>query len=705
MKRILIILAVGVLVLQALAFDCAAQSASADSFEGWLEKYGAWDRLEQEYASESSNDAPDVILKRAEVYLNLNSPGKALEIIEMTPAFADNATEAQRLWLGGKAQRAMGDLNKAVLWFSQSASMTPDTNTMIRRFKDEAGLQNVWMDVWLKRFWSFRANTTLSRDVQYEALKRIQSVGATVWGGSYWTTAGTALSSQVLGQSPSMATNETANGAADGAAAMVSGADSDAIVKALALVSLENFEEARAAVETLGRDEVRAFWRMVVDFLETGGLPSDLAVFDSGNYLKAKAFWEGNLLAPYSVSRSQWLLGNPESGPWTSFRNNILSMPLPDANRAIDNELGSMLISEQTGALLGSFKFALALANGDFTSSATAWNKTDKRLLPLALQLAGVMRFKDNLNNLLPENQAEAIKVHPILTALCSAGGYEVNTDEAPFWISAPADRITTLSQRDWPMDKLLLLASWQQEFMKSPSEDLAKRSAFLFDDTAFGIESTLYLADQAVRANQLQLGAFYLNSVKAHTLGPVQKMHWHDVKLRLELESGREDAALETYRQMAASSEAIPVMTRLRMALLFQQKRDFAAARDQLLAIWASRDTITTTLQAETLFWLGEGEQGMQNTEKALDYYLQLAWKYPQENIWALTAMYRASLIYERQGKYDTAKRLLNTVVSRADRKEQREAAKARIDAIDKKMGKGGQAPATGGSTLVYPF
>ncbi|ADU62567.1 MAG: tetratricopeptide repeat protein [Pseudodesulfovibrio sp.] len=697
MKRILIILAAGVLVLHGFAFDCAAQSASADSFEGWLEKYGAWDRLEQEYASESSSDAPDVILKRAEVYLNLNSPGKALEIIEMTPAFADNAYEIERLWLGGKAQRAMGDLNKAVLWFSQSASLTPDANTMIRRFKDEAGLEHVWMDVWLKRFWSFRANTTLSRDVQYEALKRIQSVGATVWGGSYWTTAGTALASQVHGQSPSPATG--------GVASMVSQADSDAIVKALALVSLENFEEAKVSVETLSRDEVRAFWRMVIDFLETGSLPSDLTVFDGGNYLKANAFWEGNLLAPYSVSRSQWLLGNPESGPWTSFRNNILSMPLDDANRAIDNELGSMLISEQTGALLGSFKFALALANGDFITSANAWNKTDKRMLPLALQLAGAMRFKDNLNNLLPENQAEAIKVHPILTALCSAGGYEVNADEAPFWISAPADKITPLSQRDWPMDKLLLLASWQQEFLKSPTEDLAKRSAYLFDDTAFGIESTLYLADQAVRLNQLQLGAFYLNSIKADTLGPAQKMKWYDVKLRLELETGREDAALETYRQMAASSEAIPVMTRLRMALLFQQKRDFVTARDQLLAIWASRDTITTTLQAETLFWLGEGEQGMQNTEKALDYYLQLAWKYPQENIWALTAMYRASLIYEKQGKYDTAKRLLNTVVSRADRKEQREAAKARIDAIDKKMGKGGQTPTTGGSTLVYPF
>jgi hypothetical protein len=663
---------------------------SPDSFEGWLEKYGAWDRLEQEYAAESSEDSPDAVLKRAEVYLNLNSPAKTLEIIEMTPAFADNATEAERLWLGGRAHRAMGDLTKAVLWFSQSAAHTADKGDMVRRFKAEPGLDNVWMDVWLKRLWAYRANATLSRDVQREALERIQEIGSAVWGGSYWTTAGSALNAQAA---PASAPAENAE------LPRVTPADTDAIATALALASLERFDAARTATGAVSRDEVRAFWRMVIDFLETGGLPSDLAVFDQGNHLKAHAFWEGNLLAPYSVSRSRWLLGNPESGPWTTFRNNILAMPLPEANKAIDNELGSMLISEQTAALLNSFKFALALANGDFISSATAWNKTDKRKLPLALQLAGALRFKENLNNLLPENQAEALNVHPILTALCSAGGYEANAaDEAPFWISAPRDRIRSLAQR-WPLDKLLLLASWQDEFTQNPSADLARRSAYLFDDTAFGIESTLYLADQSVRANRLQLGAFYLNSLKADALPPSQRMQWYDVRLRLELESGREDAALETFRQMAAADGPVPVMTRLRMALLYQQKRDFETARDHLLTLW-NTPGLSTTLQAETLFWLGEGEQAMRNTEQALDYYLRLAWKYPQENIWALTAMYRASIIYEQRGKYDTAKRLLTTVVSRADRKEQREAAKARIDAIDKKMGK---AQAT--DTPVYPF
>ena len=58
----------------------------------------------------------------------------------------------------------------------------------------------------------------------------------------------------------------------------------------------------------------------------------------------------------------------------------------------------------------------------------------------------------------------------------------------------------------------------------------------------------------------------------------------------------------------MVATGEAIPVMTRLRMALLYQQRREYEAAQDELMAMWDQRAAMTTTLQAETLFWLGEG-------------------------------------------------------------------------------------------------
>ena len=671
------------------------------TFEDWLENYGAWDQLEKEYSQEKGNETPTVILKRAQVYLNLNSPQQALEIIEMTPSFADNATEAQRLWIGGQAHRAMGNLSKSVLWFSQATEFMNDQSQLKKAFKSEPELETVWMDVWLKLYWSYASNHTISRNAQQNALNRIGQIGRIIWRDSYWDKADSVLH-------PSNSTAPTSD-SLDAPQLdekglplqpFITNTDSNLIIKALASASLENFKEAHTYASSIGQLPVRFFWNSVVDFLQTGQPPETLSILNKDNYLKASAFWQGNIMAPYSTSRSSWFLGNPASGPWTKFRNNLLSMPTEKANTAIDNELGSMLISEQTASLLNNFKLALSMANGNFIDSSTTWNKINKQALPIALQLAGTLLFKEDLKNVLPLQPATALTLYPILTALSGAAGNDIQKDEAPFWISAPQNRLKSMSQR-FPMDRLLLLAYWQQVFDNKPTDDLAKRAAYVFDETSFGTDCLLYLADQSVQAKKLQLGAFYLNRVDSTHLSPKHEMRWLDIKTRLELDAGRTDAALKTFGEMAASGISIPVMTRLRMALLYQQRRDFKAAQEQLMAMWNDRASMTTTLQAETLFWLGEGEHAMRNSEKALDYYLRLAWQYPQENIWALTAMYRASLIYEKQGKYTTAKRLLTTVVKQADRKEQREAAKARLSAIDKKMGKSKKST----SVLVYPF
>ncbi len=683
-----------------------AQSSKTTSFEEWLEKYGAWDRLEQEYAKDQDKDSPEAILKRAEVYLNLNSPKQTLEIIEMTPSFEDNATEAQRLWLGGQAHRALGDLSKSVLWFSQAASSITNKSDRKRMFKAEPDLENMWMDVWLKLYWSYVANHTVSKESQLDALNRIREIGESVWGDSYWEKANAVINPSALPPAEKQTPPPAPELGPDGLPLppFITNADTELIVKAMALISLEKLNDAMFVVSSIQQDAVRFFWISVLEFIQFGEQPSSLTTLTDGNYLKANAFWEGNLLAPYSASRSAWVLGNPDSVPWTKFRNNLLAMPVDEAGKAIDNELGSMLISEETAGLLNNLKLALSMANGDFINSANTWNKIEIKELPLALQLAGVLLFKEDFNKVLPEKPAQAFTVYPIFVALSGAAGHDLTeSNEAPFWISAPQNKLKNLSQRDYPMDKLLLLAYWQQQFAKKQTMELAKRSAFLFNDTSFGIDSLLYLADQSVRAKKLQLGAFYLNRLSLDALNPTHAMAWLDVKTRLELDSGQIDTALKTFKQMTESDIEIPVMTRLRMALIYQQRRDFDAAREQLLVMWENRATMTTTLQAETLFWLGEGEQALRKSDKALNYYLHLAWQYPQENIWALTAMYRASLIYEKLGKYDTAKRLLKTVIKRADRKEQREAAKARIAAIDKKMGK--QKSSKKNSVLVYPF
>lgn len=702
MKNKFVLIVTFACIFTLLSTFAFAQKYQTDSFEKWLEKYGAWDQLEKQYAQEPDKDAPEAILKRAEIYLNLNSPKEALEIIEMTPSFADNATEANRLWLGGQAHRALGDLSKSVLWFSQSANFMSDKADIKRSFKGEDGLEHIWQDVWLKLYWSFIANQTVSKESQRDALDRIRSIGQTVWSDPYWEKADNILNPQPsVNQKPAPITPVGPDGLP--LSPFITQKDQELIAQAMALVSLERFEGAQAAVNLISQDPVRFFWISLIKFMQSGTNPTDLAILEESNYLKPLAFWQGNLMAPYSQSRSDWVLGNPDSGPWTKFRNNLLSMPAEEARQAIDNELGSMLISEETASLLNSLKLALSMSNGDYIASSTIWNIIEKQKLPLALQFAGTLLFKDSLNKVMPNNPAQSFAIYPIFATLSGAAGRNLNEmNEAPFWISAPKEALKKLSQGQYPMDKLLLLAYWQQQFLKKPTAELAKRSAFLFNDTAFGIDSMLFLADQSVKAKKLQLGAFYLNQVAAASLDPIHKMKWLDVKVRLELDSNRNEAAMKTFQEMTSSEVKVPVMTRLRIALLYQQKRNFDAAREQLLAMWDDRANLTTTLQAETLFWLGEGEQAVRNSEKALDYYLRLAWQYPQENIWALTAMYRASLIYEKRGKYETAKRFLGTVIKRADTKEQREAAKARIAAIDKKTG---NSKSNKQSVLIYPF
>jgi tetratricopeptide (TPR) repeat protein len=227
-------------VFLALAGLNPAHAAEKQSFQQWLEHYRAWDRLEKQYAQEPAADTPEAVLKRAQVYLNLNSPAKALEIMEMTPAFTGK-NEADRLWLGGQAHRGLGDLTKAVLWYTQATKFMSDSEIRAR-FKGEPGLESIWHDVWLKMYWSYLANHTLSRDSQKEALDMIMVVGRKVWENDFWDKVNFIMNPEML------STNTDSRKASVGdeapAEPLVLPADTQLIARALAAVSLEKFEEA-----------------------------------------------------------------------------------------------------------------------------------------------------------------------------------------------------------------------------------------------------------------------------------------------------------------------------------------------------------------------------------------------------------------------------------------------------------------------------
>lgn len=692
MKRKLI----GFITAAVLTLPVSAQAAAKNkTFDQWLENYGAWDRLEESLSSTEA-DTPEDQLERARIYLKTGSASQALQIIEMLPTFEDNATEASRLWYGGQAHRALGSVEKSVLWFSRSAEIEPKDSLSRKRFSNEPALKPLWRDVWRKLFWSARSNYSLSRQTSMELLERLLVDGERIDSDSFWDKARTALRVET-GNATQPATQKLAQQDKN---PYVTAADTASIVTAMADASLADFEQSVSRLAGISQEPVKVFWTAMIHYMADGEPPAGLTIFDQNNLMKAKAFWSGNVPSQLGPNRSEWLVGNPESAPWRAFRKKIMGMDYEQAMQALAKEKGSLLISEQMATLLDSFSFALALSNEDMEKAEALWNEIDKSNLPISLRVAGMLSFGTGIEKVVSGNPVKAAAEYPVVTSLVAAGTIAAPANgEAPFWISLTQRGLSSAANDDWPLDRLIVLASWQTELNEKPEVEKAKRAATLFDGTDFGRSALLYLSDQAIEAKDLQLAAFYLNRMRTETLSSRFVAKRLDAQCRLELAAGKQDKAYATFQKLLATGEPVQPITRLRISLMLQQKQQFQAAEEQLLALWASKGQYPESFQAEILFWLGEGRQAMGDRDKALDYYMHLAWKYPKQSIWTLTAMYRSAMIYESRGSYDTARKLLKTVVKNADTKEQREAAKARLSAINQKDG------GADGNEVPYPF
>ncbi len=157
--------------------------------------------------------------------------------------------------------------------------------------------------------------------------------------------------------------------------------------------------------------------------------------------------------------------------------------------------------------------------------------------------------------------------------------------------------------------------------------------------------------------------------------------------KAGLEMQLGKEKEALDGYLEILDKKpQALPPVKKLRLALLAQQHNQWPVADKILHELWAQKKKLSEELQAEVLFWIGEGQQYMGQADKALETYLRLGWKYPKKNMWAVTALYRAGLIYEQQGKADAAKKLYEAVLKNSSRESQKKAASQRIKAMESK-------------------
>jgi hypothetical protein len=691
--------------------DAAAKApASGDpAYEQWLKKYGAYDRIAED-ASLNDDGSGTGALKRAEAQLLQGTPRQALKIIEEQKPYDTPDLEIRRLWIGGNAHRALGDAYKAVVWYSQAAKLMEPAR-LKAKLASEHGLDALWVDVWRRQFWAYAANPSASREALELTLRTLLEQAVTAWGNdNFWTKAKEALAAasgdDVAEQSvaedavakPGKAP-KTAKPAKDAPLA-VTEADRERIAQAMAAASLEKYAQAKGFLAELGEPALREFWSEQLTYLETGKAPEAKGLVQAG-FAKAAGFWNANLLAAYATDRSPWFLGS-KADSWKRFKDNLAKIDRAEAQATVDKELNSLLLSDEMSQLLRSVKLALTLEDGDMEAARKIWDGLDKRKLPLSLRLAGGLAFQEDVKHLLPQEIGAAAALSPAMTALLAAGGTGAPlAGEAPFWTRAEVGRNSTVNKA-WPLDRLLVLADWQARWVAAPGMDLARRSAFLFPDTAYGYDCLAFLTQRAVENRNFQLAEAYLARMDKLPGDKKKALALLSLKGKLERESGKDEEALATYRQIAAMDVEMDPRTRLDLATFLQLKNDLENGRKQLLILWKDKDKLPRPMQAEILFWLGEGEHSLRNYDAALDYYLRLAYQYPKEPMWPTVAMYRSAMIYEIKGNYETAKKLLNSVIATADTKEAQEAARNRLTALEAKSGK----PTTKeGGEPVYPF
>ena len=675
-----------------------------EPFRQWLEEYAAWDRVDKQLAQ--SPDSAAAPLERARVHFLTGDADKALEVIEQTPAYEDPAVEAERLWIGGRAQRALGRADRAVAWFSQAGTLLAE-NDFRKRVLAEPDMKSLWIDACRAEFWNSRFTGSLTREAQQLVLKRMLAQGRVAWPKSpFWDaaerTSFAAGTFQLGSQQPDANAKSAKNAPSATPQVAPSRQDAGIVARALALVSLENGSDALQALDELSFPEARTFWKFLLSQLADENALTEIHLDIPDGYVKAQAFFTTDEAAAFHSGRTAWLLGNPQSAAWTGFREKILSQGLDAALTSIDHEAGSLLVSPETVRVLHSLKFALALSGGRLDLARSIWDGLDRRALPLSLKLACIL-LSDTPISALFQDPAEAHRYGPLFADLREAAGNRLpDSPDAPFWIGANETALNDLMAKEWPMDRLLVLAEWQRAWSVGQNTDLAQRLALLFPDTLLGADASLFLAGRAVDAHSFRMAHLYLERLPEQ-LAPRHEAGRLELLARMEMETGDENAALASYRKLAKTGQPLSAHTRLTMATLLQRKGDLATGKQQLEAL-LEEPNLDADTRAEAHFWLGEGEQALGNPDGALDQYLHLAWRYPEANIWAVTAMYRAAMIYERQGRFETAKRLLGTVVKNADTKEQREAASARLAAIDAKQRRAAPAAASG-SGPDYPF
>ena len=647
------------LTISLLPVICWAAKKRSMPYDQWLLHFKAYDAYVRYL--QTKNPTPESIISQARLLLTLNKPSSSLDILkqfETLPGF-----EGQRLWLIGKAYRMLGKYDQAISSFVAAARYFSKAK-LKALFSREKELDRLWQDVCTLWFWQ----TLSSQKKERTNLTLAVQVARKVWPDQVlWNNFATILS-----------TDENWAYYLDEHIPLL-------VAKALSAQSIKNWSLSSSHLNKItnlakGAGKIKDFWIGLEQLIHKSKSGSSLVEIDL-QAEKASAFFEVYGSRLKKIIPNYWFVPDIDLPSWKNFLDQLKNVSPEAALKLIKNELSSSLLSTRIKSTLKILLFIYQVQTDRFDQALQTWATLENyKDIPLSLALAASLLAKSD-HPLLPYSAS----FYPIARDLLQAAGLGSTSHQAAnFWFKTEGKDINALSTA-YPLDHLLSYLSWKNQLETRKSYVAARHLAFLFPKTPAGQSGFLFLARAAYKNGYKTLAWKYLQNIQEELLDSTKQLDLIEAKAGILMDLGQTQESLKTYTLLLSKApKRLPAEKRLKLALLAQQSNKWELAENILTNLWQERKNLSPALQAEILFWLGEGSQYQGKTDQALDYYLQLAWQFPEENIWAITAMYRAGQIYEQKGMLEAAKNLYQAVLKKAERKSQKKAAKQRLTSIE---------------------
>lgn len=634
------------------------QAAPSKDFSEWLRENKALDAYARALRGQAKT--PEVILNRSRAFFALGRFDAARNILIQNETMFTGADNGRRLILLGRIYRNQQKFDRAVDSFSRALDYL-DQDTYQEKMNNISGLKDLYIRSWKKNFWAALSPKILSKG-KLGLLTGWAKAAHVAWPESgFWD----------------MCLKTCAN-LRDGHSEDFSelSAYTKKICRLFAYWSLRDFQNAGRILTVLPDNHPRNIWYFFDTYFKSGqfSVQSFQNVTDRSKAFTSVFAWQLKTLA----EENKWTISYPDLSGWEKYRKEISSLSPRESLDSLLKEYESALLAPEVKSALGKMILAYRLILGE--SDRISQNNIPEDL-PLCLRVS--LALADNDPGAASVKQTKYI---PMIREILLASGLQSGFSGvyAP-WGVVSAQNATNEPSLDY-------LGNYIRLGQKEESAS-SKGLAFLYPDTPLGQSAFLSLAREAYKQGYKKTAWDYLQRIQSKKFPAENESELLKAKAGILMDLGREDESLKTYATLLERHpRSISPEKRLKLALAAQQKHEWKWADEILKGLWEEREELSTPLQAEVLFWIAEGEQIRGNIDSAIDSYLRVAWKYPGENIWAVTAAYRAGQLYEKQDMLNTARNLYEMVLKRSDRDSQKKAAKQRLNAIDAAREKQGE-------------